>query len=464
MSNFEKLFKSAVEGHEVPFDPSAWDKLSQQLPDPMKDAFRNAVEGHEAPFNPNAWNAIKGSIGTSSALYKWIGGSAAVLAIAAAGFFFLPSDDKEEIAQPIAINQPSVSNNQPVDANLPVDIDNPTLDSELEDQIRAQASTVQNVNAPNKENIESIENKDVTTVPKIDNSSITTDLKDLNGDDTEIKDGSVTLEDKDQDLKEPVKEIISYQEFAYFELSEGAICANEEITFSPFKPTKQLSYVWNFGDGISSNQSTSSHKFKAAGEFDVTLVVIDRNTNENLATYSQVIQVNPSPSAAFTNKNQFDTPTVLLSATANQNCHYSWKINNQLFADKSMVEYTFREKGNYQISLTATNNFGCSVTESENIEIENDFNLYAPNAFSPSEITNNTFIPKALEVMNKEFRMVIYNRAKQMVYETSNANQPWDGIDMRTNAQAPNEVYTWVVYLKNANGTTDRYYGQITKL
>ena len=95
--------------------------------------------------------------------------------------------------------------------------------------------------------------------------------------------------------------------------------------------------------------------------------------------------------------------------------------------------------------------------------IEKDYNLLAPTAFSPNEDNlNDFFIPKALPVLNLPFTMTIYDRQGKMVYQTSDANQPWNGLCTKDQVPAPDGVYIWVVQLTTESGEVELYQDQVT--
>ncbi len=64
MDKFDDIIRQAVEGHEVPFNPSAWDAINSQLNDlSFESAVNDAVQNYEAPFNASAWATLSSQLG-----------------------------------------------------------------------------------------------------------------------------------------------------------------------------------------------------------------------------------------------------------------------------------------------------------------------------------------------------------------------------------------------------------------
>ena len=75
-------------------------------------------------------------------------------------------------------------------------------------------------------------------------------------------------------VKEEAKEVVPPK--AVFELPPS-ICVNQELIFDATKsydPEKRaLTYLWDFGDGSTSNKPVVPHKFEKAGQYNVKLTV-----------------------------------------------------------------------------------------------------------------------------------------------------------------------------------------------
>ncbi|HYG49353.1 MAG TPA: gliding motility-associated C-terminal domain-containing protein, partial [Flavobacteriales bacterium] len=143
-----------------------------------------------------------------------------------------------------------------------------------------------------------------------------------------------------------------------------------------------------------------------------------------------------------------------------------WNFGDGNFSTDEIGSHVYRKKGNYTATLTVTGNNGCQAKFSNKVEVAQDYNLLAPNGFSPNgDGINETFLPAALTVMSDvQFKMTIFDRTGKRIYETSRIDAPWDGIDATTGARCGLNVYMWKVQLTLSNGKSESYNGTITLL
>jgi hypothetical protein len=149
----------------------------------------------------------------------------------------------------------------------------------------------------------------------------------------------------------------------------------------------------------------------------------------------------------------------------------SWKVNQKTYnkSGKSL-EISFFNKGSYKISAHTKNELGCEVIESKTIQINEDYNLLAMSAFNPNSLDyrNNTFLPYALkERNNTTFRMIVIDPENGgVVFETTEATNPWTGIDRRDGKMVDaQKAYIWKVTLSNPEpGEKSEYKGTVVRV
>lgn len=114
-----------------------------------------------------------------------------------------------------------------------------------------------------------------------------------------------------------------------------------------------------------------------------------------------------------------------------------------------------------QFILTYTGNNGCSVSDSILITVLEAGNLFFPTAFSPNGDGNND-IYRAFGNVAKVFRLKIFNRWGELVFETNNFNDGWDGT--YKGKDQPIGVYVYTAELTLLNNNTRNYKGSVTLL
>lgn len=107
------------------------------------------------------------------------------------------------------------------------------------------------------------------------------------------------------------------------------------------------------------------------------------------------------------------------------------------------------------VLLVADQN-GCTEVASSTVKVL--YTLYVPNTFSPNgDGINETF--NAVSRSCKEYRMAIFNRWGDKVFETDDINQGWDGY--HKGVQAKQDVYSYRIEAKFYNGEYHELIGQV---
>lgn len=90
------------------------------------------------------------------------------------------------------------------------------------------------------------------------------------------------------------------------------------------------------------------------------------------------------------------------------------------------------------------------VSYSNIIELKQTFRIFFPNAFRPSSAVaeNTVFKPKGLFI--NQFKMVIYNRAGEILFTTTNLDTGWDGNFK--GKEVPQDTYIYAVELADFIG------------
>jgi gliding motility-associated-like protein len=227
---------------------------------------------------------------------------------------------------------------------------------------------------------------------------------------------------------------------------------------------EQFLSTWNFDDGETAIGSQVDHVFTGAGCYDITLEVTDANGCFNSATYSDFICVLVTPIAEIGVTNTElgvaypETTITNLSINADS---YSWNMGD------NSVEYNFFEPGNYTfptynndfylVSLIAYNNNGCVDYAEVLITYDNSLIMYVPNTFTPNGDENNQVFKPVLPSNVSDFKMKIYNRWGQLIFESFEFDLGWDGTFNGIPVQ--DGTYTWDIFVRTHDAYTYKKQG-----
>jgi gliding motility-associated-like protein len=189
---------------------------------------------------------------------------------------------------------------------------------------------------------------------------------------------------------------------AQFTASPLTVCLEQSIHFtnqSTAGSSPITSWSWDFGDGNSSTNQNPNHVYSAPGTYTVTLTVQASNGQADFELKSAYVTVNPKPVPNFTTTaNGCSLPvSVTFGNTTTGAVSYSWNFGNtqtSTLQNPAAVNYT--TAGTYNVTLIATNSFGCKDTMIKPIVISNfQAGITAPATAcqnEPVNITNNSTV------------------------------------------------------------------------
>ena len=127
---------------------------------------------------------------------------------------------------------------------------------------------------------------------------------------------------------------------------------------------------------------------------------------------------------------------------------YSWNFGDDSaweYNENAQHFYTEVDSQTYTIVLIAESEFGCLDTLSQLVQSPKPILFYVPNTFTPdNDEFNNTFLPVFYQGFDPyRFKMRIFDRWGELLFESNNAEIGWNGMYNHTYAQ--DGVYTWVI-------------------
>jgi gliding motility-associated-like protein len=215
-----------------------------------------------------------------------------------------------------------------------------------------------------------------------------------------------------------------------------AVCFPEQSNFDNLSSIKKgiiASQEWLFGDGRSSLGINPQNRYSRFGVYNIRLInKSDKNCLDTIikVNYATVFE-KPRANFDFTKLKSINNDESRLqfrnlsSPIATQ---FQWKINQNDVSNIKDPLMLLNDTGRFNIILVSNSTDGCSDTSIKVIgPIYPDFNFYLPNAFSPNSDIHNTLYKGVGSKYTFKYKMEIYNRWGEKVFETSDVNQGWDG-------------------------------------
>ncbi len=245
-----------------------------------------------------------------------------------------------------------------------------------------------------------------------------------------------------------------------FKTEPDSICTGESISFYPKTDSTALGQHWIFGDGeemTSFNEEKVQHAYAVPGIVQVTLTSHFRACPTD--TFSNTVFIYDLPIINLGSDSSLclqSAPVYLknLAAATPGNFHYLWSTGDTTESIKVI------HSGIYSLRISS-DPLGCSNTES--ITINKDCYIDIPNAFTPNgDGWNDYFFPRQLLSRNiTQFRLQIFNRWGQVVFESTNPDgRGWDGtLNGMDQLQG---VYIYIIDVETAGGNPEQYKGNVT--
>jgi gliding motility-associated-like protein len=235
-------------------------------------------------------------------------------------------------------------------------------------------------------------------------------------------------------------------------------------------------FDWNFGDGGTDMVQNPTHVFTKDGPNDVRMTITsehgcDTTINLNIDVYPiPVADFTPDPNNSttaalprfkFTNESKVAN---VLNASIVEN---AWDFGELMSLEDTSFElspthYYPADTGSYMVKLRVTTIHGCSDSISKPVIIGPDILVFIPNAFSPDgggPLDNDGFHARVNDGV-KDYHMIIFSRWGEILWESKNPLEKWDGTYQGSPAQAG--VYAYHLDVISWSDEPYKYSGTVT--
>jgi gliding motility-associated-like protein len=244
-------------------------------------------------------------------------------------------------------------------------------------------------------------------------------------------------------------------------------CAPLDVCFSDLSSLASGSisaWAWDFGDNATASSINPCHTYSAPGTYSVTLSVVSNAGCSASLVQNNYITVVPSVVAAFTatpNVTTIDVPLITFTDYSSGATAWQWDFGDgSPGSSAANPTHSYVNMGNYEICLTASNQYGCSDTACSPVIVDMNFTIYIPNVFTPNQDgVNDVFTASGIGI--KEFEMIIYDRWGLNIFQTHDIQKGWNGI-LSNGEPAMMDVFTYLIYATDSRGVKHPYIGSVS--
>jgi len=249
-------------------------------------------------------------------------------------------------------------------------------------------------------------------------------------------------------------------------LVDTNICESDEIKFINLTKSedKIIDYIWNFGEGNSSNLKNPKHTYSNSGTYDISLLVVTENGCMREQERRNLINVYDNPTSKFNmsdNKVSLLDSEIIFTNTSNSDLYFEWNFDNGLIDYESKdISVTFEESGVYDVTLYVENENKCYDEVTHQVIVEEIFSVFVPKAFTPNnDGMNDIFVPTTNGVHS--FEMKIFNRFGELVFLSNNKKLGWDGYSKYFGKYLEMGTYFFNIRVTDVNNKPWIYNGEV---
>jgi gliding motility-associated-like protein len=213
-----------------------------------------------------------------------------------------------------------------------------------------------------------------------------------------------------------------------------------------------INYYWNFGDNTYSEMPNPLHVFENAGVYSTSLKIITKTgCKDTLDVSLDSIRFLPPPVAGLeivpAKVSIFD-PKVSFKDISTNKVSSSTVLGDGRTKFDSEFVYQYSDTGTYKVMNIAINEDGCRDTAFYDVIVFPEFRFWVPNSFTPNgDNLNDVFKPVIIGA--KEYSFRIFDRWGNLIFDSTNDKEGWNGKINNSESDAPTGVYSYTIDILN---------------
>lgn len=220
--------------------------------------------------------------------------------------------------------------------------------------------------------------------------------------------------------------------------------------------TDEGNYISNTSPGIT---------FPDPGEYDVTVMLNSARGCANSVTFENYLTAFGLPQSnwyAAPQPADIENPGIqFYDLSSGSGLNYFWQISyqgNELAAfnvQEPYFDFPTDQGRTYDVQLMVQDVNNCEHRLRSTVVIHDIFQVFIPSSFTPNnDGMNDVFYVNGADIDTKEFELVIFNRWGDVVFQTHDLFEVWDGgYSNNSEYFAPNGVYQYRIKVGSASTT-----------
>jgi gliding motility-associated-like protein len=230
-------------------------------------------------------------------------------------------------------------------------------------------------------------------------------------------------------------------------------CAPFSVQFNNASTAETpISFYWNFGDNNFSEVANPLHNYINAGIYSTSLRIITKTgCKDTLELSLDSIRFLPSPIAGLEIEplkvSIFDPKVSFKDVSTNKVVSSIILGDGRVKFDPEFI-YQYTDTGTFKVMNIAINEDGCRDTAFYDVIVFPEFRFWVPNSFTPNgDNLNDVFKP--MIIGSKEYTFRVFDRWGNLIFETKNDKEGWNGKIFRSEVDAPSGVYNYSIDILN---------------
>ena len=235
-------------------------------------------------------------------------------------------------------------------------------------------------------------------------------------------------------------------------------CEPAKIFFNNLSVPIDSTYdiIWDFGDGNTSSEISPTHLYEEPGIYDISIQITSPIGCFAESNFNDYITILISPDAGFSftpeSLNTFERTATFTDESLNAD-RWFYQFGESGVSFEQNPVYVFPDTGIQVITQVVTHPSGCTDTAVQTLDVIPQVRYFLPNAFTPNfDDLNDEFLGVGIFEGMRDFEMQIWNRWGELMFDTNDPFEGWNGQKQNSGRISPNGVYVYRAYYVNPRG------------